>query len=176
MNTRPVWPAWALRLCAALLLTLAAVASGQAAPLTSIRSTPLPALPEAAPVRALLVLAGVPSAVTDGRVWTFNEAGKTWTPAALATPLPVLGSAGDGKLRGWLLLGASGAAEQVLALPAPGTAAPTLPALPQPLGAARAALLGESLFIAGIAGDGRPLLLQINPASPLPRWTVHAGW
>lgn len=174
MNARSAWPAWTARVGAVLLMLAAAM--GQAAPLTSIRSAALPALPDAAPVRALLVLGGAPTAVTDNRAWTFDETGKNWTAAPLTTPLPVVGSAGDGKLQGWLLLGARGTVEQVLALPASGITPQMLPALPQPLGAPRAALLGGSLFVAGIAADGRPQLLQITPASLQPRWTVHADW
>ncbi len=55
------------------------------------------------------------------------------------------------------------------------TPATALPALPQPLASARAALLAGSLLIAGTA-NGQPLLMQIEPAIVQPRWTTHSRW
>src|SRR5690606_28080667 len=89
--------------------------------------------------------------------------------------MPLLASAGQGA-RGYRLLGAgelqrieavSWSADRLVARP--------LPALPEPLRAPQAAVLGDTLHVAGLDGDGRPRL-WVLPAAGGSAWRSHDGW
>ena len=164
----------------AAMVALIAALPCQAANLVNVRTGDLPALPAADAISHLAVVDGRPVAIGASRAWILDQDERGWTSSAWPADTPVQGVAGNGK-QAWLLLGSGDRTERVAQMVldngVPATRAlPALPPLPAPLTAARAAPLGDSLFVAGTAARNEPKLLLINPGAAQPQWQVRGGW
>ena len=160
------------------LLLLGAALPCAAENLVTLRSAVLPALPEAATASALVAIDGRPLAIASDRAWLLANEEKAWTALPLPAGLASRGVASDGK-RALLLQGsAADRIERVatLALRDGALVATPLPPLPQPLTAAQAAWLGDSIVVAGLDGAGAPAWLQLDNAETPPRWRAQSGW
>ncbi len=164
------------RVAALTLLPLGAITASAGETLVSIKAGTLPPIPDA--VSHLLSIDGRPAALGTGALWVIDKDRGTWTRSERKSDGEVVGVAGFGR-QAFLLLGSGreGPVERVEALTweAGLPRVQALPPLPVPLAAARGALLGETLYIAGTA-DGTPRLIAINPAIAPVRWVTHAGW
>ncbi len=144
--------------------------------LVSLRTGALPPVPET--ISRLLTLDGQPAALGAGTLWTLAPKATEWTRRTWRVTGEVLAAASRGSDT-YLLLGASGGpVERIekLSLDAGEARGVALPALPQPLEAAHGAVLGDILFVAGVAPDGRAQLLSIDAKASTPAWTVHPAW
>ncbi|HEY0230326.1 MAG TPA: sodium:solute symporter [Dokdonella sp.] len=146
----------------------------------SVRTGALPPLAAAAPLAGMAVVDGRLIALAASGSWLLDGDEKAWTRSPWIPPAPIFAVAGNGR-RAYLLLGATARAgaidrvEQVV-LEQGVPAAHALAPLPHELTQASGAVLGETLFIAGVDASGAAHLLQIQPESPDPHWLEHAGW
>ncbi|WP_457447606.1 sodium:solute symporter family transporter [Roseateles sp. P5_E4] len=156
-----------------VLLLFALLACGaRADSLVNLRRAALPALP--APALALAAVDGRAVAFGTDGAWLLDADAARWQRQAWTQA--VLGSA-TAAGQSVLLLGAEGETRAVarLTLQQGRLALQTLPALPAPLREARAALSGEQLWIAGLDGQGRAVLLELPLQTADASWLVHAG-
>ena len=173
------WRALLPRLALAGLTLLAATASS-ADSLVGVQRGVLPAPPSAAGAPASLIqLGGTLIAIDAAGCWLRDPASGRWSPTPWRPGGAVSGVAQAGSQSAFavLLLAASGTqqarAERVSLVQGVPISAP-LPAWPQPLSDTRAALLGETLFVAGSDAAGVGHLLQLMPAATT--WRMAAGW
>lgn len=163
---------------AALLLHPVAPAAQPTRNLMQVRTAALPALPQEADPARLAFVAGRLVAVAAEGLWSLDAAAGTWTRSEARPGGEVLGLARGGA-HAFVLLAEAGAGRVMRVerlVVGNGTAA--LHALPPPpiaLAQARGAVLADTLFLAGLAGD-QPRLLALNVAAPKPAWIEHAGW
>lgn len=171
-------PLRALLLALAALLHPVALAEQPARNLMQVRTGALAALPqEADPARLAFVGGRLVAAAAEG-LWILDAGAGTWTRSEARPGGEVLGLARGGA-HAFVLLGEAGAGRVMRVerlVVGNGTAA--LHALPLPpiaLAQARGAVLADTLFLAGLAGD-EPRLLALNVAAPKPVWIEHPGW
>jgi SSS family transporter len=158
----------------ALLLALTAWAA-HADSLVNLRRAALPALPS--PAQALAVADGRAAALTADGAWLLDAGGERWQHQGWTPPQAVQGTA-TGAGQSVLLLGANGetAAVARLVLQQERLVVQPLPAPPVPLREARAALTADQLWLAGLDGQGRAVLLQLPLQVAGARWQAHTGW
>ncbi len=106
-----------------------------------------------------------------------GEDQKSWAATPWPAALPVHGVAGNGR-QAVLLLGTSEGVERVaqITLSDGKPAHKLLPPLPGPLRQARGAILGDSLFVAGLDGRGAATLWRTELLAAEPAWRALAGW
>ncbi|WP_457391266.1 sodium:solute symporter [Roseateles sp. P5_E1] len=163
--------AWGRPFFVLLLLALLAGAA-RADSLVNLRRSALPALPATA-----LVLAAVDGravAFSGDGAWLLDVDAARWRPQAWTQP--VLGAA-TAAGQSVLLLGTEGQTTGVarLTLQQQRLVPQALPALPTPLRAARVALAADELWLTGLDGQGRPVLLQLPLQAADARWQIHAA-
>ena len=172
---------WWATSAAVLAVALAVALPSQAQNLASVHTGALPAVPVSVatgPLQALAVVEGRPLAITHTQTWALQDsAAPAWQPLAWRAGADVLGVAGNGK-KAYLLQGAGNRVESVASLSWAGAepVSQALPALPAPLNAARGALLGDTLFLAGLDAQGAAVLLRTEPGAAAPAWRVLPGW
>ena len=139
--------------------------------LVTVRSGALPVLPTAAAVHALAVVENRPIAFAANQAWVLGEDQKSWAATPWPVDLPVQGVVGNGK-QALLLLGTAERVDRVahLGLTADQPTTRLLPPLPSPLRQTRGALLGDSLFVAGLEAGGAAGLWRIEPLAAAPAW------
>jgi len=170
---------WHLLGCLAVMVLMAvaplpaqAKGEGKGESLASVRSGSLPALPGDAAAQALVAVDGRPLALGAKQAWLLDEAGQRWSAQPFeARPLTASLSAGSEAY----VLGADGAIQR-LSIERDALRAAKFAALPQPLADARMAKLGDALYVAGLAADGTPTLLQRSLADADAAWKPLAGW
>ena len=156
----------------ALLLALLAWAA-HADSLVNLRRTALPPLP--APAQALAAADQRAVAFAGDAAWLLAADGSGWQRQAWpSAPQGVATAAGQSVL----LMGAHGETTSVaqLALEQERLSTRPLPPLPMPLKAARAGMSADQLWLAGLDGQGRAVLLQLPLQATGARWQVHPGW
>lgn len=165
-------------LCLSLLAPLAA----QADSLTSVDARELPALPDAANVQALLVLDDQPLALAADRAWVLAQDGSAWRRVAMPDALvgASIVSSTSGAGRAFVLAGPAGRVARPVALAWRGDAlvAQPLAALPELLQQPQAAVLGDTLYVAGLAADGsaRLVTLAVTATSGAATWRAMDVW
>src|SRR5690606_22342467 len=137
------------------------------------RERALPQLPDGAEPAALTALAGQLVVQGQDTGWALAPGAAAWRPVRLPDDggLALLATAVDGP-RGYRLLG-DDALQRIEALAWSGDrlVATPVPALPEPLRDPRTAVLGDALYLVGLAADGRARLWF------LPRTgTGHGAW
>lgn len=158
----------------ALLTLLAALAlPARAESVALTRERALPQLPDGAEPAALTALAGQLVVQGQDTGWALAPGAAAWRPVRLPDDggLALQATAVDGP-RGYRLLG-DDALQRVEALAWSGDrlVATPVPALPEPLRDPQAAVLGDGLYLVGLAADGRARLWV------LPRTgTGHGAW
>lgn len=172
-----------LRMAVLLCLTLLPPIVVQAADsLTSVDGVDLPALPSETDVRALLVLDDRPLVVGRTQAWILATDGGAWHPVVLPDALEGVSivSANGGAGRAFLLAGADGRVMRPLALSWRGDTLVTqaLAPLPEPLQQPQAAVLGDTLYVAGLAVDGSARLtaLALTGAPETAIWRSMDAW
>ena len=160
-----------------LLLLLLTAGSTHAANLVTVRSGSLPALPAPDAVTALVAVEGRPIAFTASQAWVLSADAKAWAATPWPETLPVQGAVGNGK-KAVLLLGRAGQVDRVaqLSLSDGAPATKVLPPLPGPLRQARGAMLGDSLFVAGLDARGGAAWWRIELRAAEPVWLALVGW
>lgn len=155
------------------LLTWAARADS----LVNLRRASLPAVPAA--TQLLAAADGRVMALGADAAWLLDPAQPAagWQRRGWAPPQPVQGAA-TAAGRTVLLLGANGETRAVarLELAQGRITTEALAPLPQPLRDAQATLTADSLWLAGLAADGKATLLQLPLAAADARWQAHPGW
>jgi len=175
-RSRPVPPlAWLLALLA-LLAVAASPAHAESVVLT--RESELPALPaHAAPARFESIAGRVVASAGD-QAWVLAADRSGWQAATLpgGDGSAVLASTSQGS-RGYLVLGTAQGATRVETVDWAdgGLQASGLPALPEPLRDPQLAVLGDTLYVAGNAADGRSQLWAV-PTHGRNGWRALDGW
>ncbi|MFL6586516.1 MAG: sodium:solute symporter family transporter [Luteimonas sp.] len=165
-------------LCLSLLAPLAAHAQS----LTAVDGRALPALPSPANVQALFVLDDQPLVLAADRAWVLEQDGNAWRPVAMPDALmgASIVSSASGAGRAFVLAGADGRVARPVALTWRGDAlvAQPLAELPEPLQQPQAAVLGDTLHVAGLAADGSARLVTLAlTAAPAPAtWRAMEVW
>ncbi len=165
-------------LCLSLLAPLVA----QAQSLTTVDGRDLPALPSPANVQALFVLDDQPLVLAADRAWVLAQDGTAWRP--LAMPDALLGasivSSATGAGRAFVLAGADGRVARPVALTWRNDTlvAQPLAELPETLQQPQAAVLGDTLHVAGLAADGstRLVTLALTAAPDAATWRTMDVW
>ncbi|CAN5315203.1 sodium/solute symporter [soil metagenome] len=158
-----------LRRAAFLVLLLTGAA--QADSLASLRSVALPSLPGNTPVEALVSAQGRPLALTDGKFWQLTADEKSWVTLPAKLPnTPLLGSVVSSVDRpSYLLRGEpkNGELTGIERLDLQDGLLSSSPVAPPPVGLhdARAALLGDVLYLVGQGADGSAQFLQHQPTN-----------
>ncbi len=172
-----VWLRRAREVVSLLMLCMALPALAESLP--TARTTTLPALPSAAPLRGLVAVQGTPVAITADGAWLLDGDQRAWRRARWQPTDPgrSLQTVGNGR-SAFLLSGASGVVSEVLqiAMTQNALSAKPLPALPSALTGARAAVGADTLYVAGIDAGGKSVLLSIAPATARSQWRVLPGW
>ena len=153
----------------AALALLAPVTAPAATPrdsLVAIKNGTLPPIHDDA-VSRVVAADGRIVALGDKAIWVLEEGGRTWTRLHWRPGGEVLDAATDGR-QAFLLLGArrGGPVGSIEKLTVASGSAVTraLPAPPIQLSGARAAVRGDTLYVAGTDGSGTTRLLAIDPA------------
>ncbi|NRF65825.1 sodium:solute symporter [Aquincola sp. S2] len=174
MSFRSLAAAGAAWLLVALMLLLSPLPA-RAAPLPTLRTQDLPAVPG----EVIGFAASGESLLAFGRhgAWQLDAARSGWSALPWRPPAPLLGVVGRGP-ESYLLIGASNAVERIARVDSgiDGFATRELPPLPEALRQPRGTLLGAALLITGIAADGAPRLLRIEPLLAAPAWTALPLW
>ncbi|WP_326538445.1 sodium:solute symporter [Pseudorhodoferax sp.] len=162
----------------ASLLMAGPAAAGES--LAQLRRTGLPALPDGATVQTLVVVDDHPAVLAADRAWVLvTPAGESprWVARPWSAPLPLLATATQGG-QSFVVAGHDGLATQParLHLGVDGPVLRPLPPLPMPLRDVRLAAGADQLWLAGLDGDSRAVLLQLPLATPGDGWRVHPGW
>ena len=162
-------------LLALLLLTTADVSF--AANLVTVRGLSLPPLPVAGAVSALVVVEGRPIVVSGKVAWLLSLDQKSWASTPWPADLPVQQVVSNGRAAA-LLLGTPDVIDRVaqLSLSVEQLSTRALPPLPSPLRQARGAVLGDSIWVAGLAADGAAMLWRIDAAATAPAWRSLGAW
>ncbi|HEV8694877.1 MAG TPA: sodium:solute symporter [Lysobacter sp.] len=163
------------RLFVAVMITFA-LGVAHAESLTPMRTTALPAIDANADVRDLAVVDGVPLAFLADSAWMLDAKKTHWTPGALPSSIAkrnISDVFGDEK-RTFLL--SDGRVLSQLQVVRGQVSARGLPLLPSPLTGAHGTVRGDVLYLAGIANDGLPRLLQLDLAVQAVKWQVSPGW
>ncbi len=157
--------------------------------LVSVGTATLPPVPGGGPPAAL-VATEPPLAVRDGALWRYDADARRWADAGGRTPGAAIRGAVAERSRGWLLLSDAADGAIVRLEPAnPGvgvapadTRAFPPPPLPVPLASAQGAVLGNTLYLAGVdaSGTSRWLALDLAATGPatwkaLPAWSDRAA-
>ena len=170
----------------ALLVSFIAAPAAHAESLTSTRQGSLPALPSGSKADALLALDGRLVAFDSSTVWVLDDAAQRWSAAdwkPKGTVQAVTSRGNGADAAAFVLSGASGAhtgmgtdsVERIVWRNGRLLAQTLLP-LPRPLASARAALLGETLVVAGLASDGKATAFEMpQPGAPT-AWRERAAW
>lgn len=167
---------WHLLGClAAMVLMVALPLPAQAKggeSLASVRSGSLPALPADAVAQALVAVDGRPLALGEKQAWLLDEAGQRWTaqPFAAGSITASLSAGPQAFLLGPDLK------IRLLSIERDTLRAADFAVLPQPLADARMAKLGDAVYVAGLAADGTPALLQRSLVDGEAAWKPLAGW
>ncbi|OWQ90808.1 sodium:solute symporter [Roseateles aquatilis] len=155
-----------------LILTCCLAGLARADSLASVRGGGAPPLPGAAPIDALLTIAGQPVAIAGDQAWTLVD-GKTWSASPWTADAPLLATAGGGDaafaLRG-------GARVDQLRLRQGGLVATSLAPLPLALRNARVATLGASVFVAGRDAQGQARLYEMKAPDATMPWQERPAW
>src|SRR5690606_26624486 len=156
----------------------ATVQAEQAEHVVLTRETELPALPAGTDPATLAMVAGQVLAEAEGKAWALAPDAADWRQVQLpdgadARMLDVTGHAA----RGYRLMGAGLQLQRIEAVSWTGDrlVAEALPALPGPLRAPRAAVLGNGLYVAGLDDDGRSRLWALDTAGT-GSWRSLDGW
>jgi len=166
---------------ARLLALLAALCVGILAPrlaladnLATVRNVALPPLPQ--PATQLLTVEGRLLALAGSGSWLLDEDRKAWRPADFRAPQARSFAAGPRYT--WLFSGPDDSAVAVQRLGLQGAAIQSvpLPALPEPLHQAYAAVLADKLYVAGYNAAGEPRLLALDTVAPGASWEALPPW
>jgi len=153
-----------VRLAALVLLQFAALSALHAEPLVAIATGNIVPLTQDAPHLRLLNIEGRLVAFATDSTWILAEDRTSWTRSAWSAHRQILGAVGVGS-RGFVLLGSmvGGPVEAIeqLSWVKGELVSRTLPSLPAALASAQAAVLGDSLFVAGSRSDGTLELLEL---------------
>ncbi len=167
-----------VRSVVASALVALAMPAAAAESLISAQQQVLPALPGQVEAPTLAVW-GDRLVVTDRTsAWVLDDDGAGWravAPAGIAEA--PLSSAGSGT-RTWRLSGADGTLDriQLLAWTQGQLRATDLEPPPAQLREAKAAVLAETLYVAGLDGEGRTQLWATPVAGAAAQWRQQAGW
>ena len=169
---------WPLAVLLLILTCIAPAMAGTGSPVSS-KVTALPALPGAGE-RIWLVGVDGRTVVLDGRRAFRLAADKSgWEPlrANLLADLGAIDTAASDGNRAVLITGRNGVAERIDQLTVANGSVTTLslPPLPMPLRAARAAVAGDTLWVAGLGPDGAARLFKRSFSAP-GRWTAQPAW
>ena len=174
---------WMRCLCALLVIVLLAIApSLSAESLSTVSTSTMPTLPSASPLIGVVALSGQALALSANEAWLLDAdrvawARSAWSPVSVDGTLQ--GVVGNGQWAFALIGPVRGAGvervDQLLLVDGAITTRP-LPALPIALASAEAAVSADSVYLAGIDGSGRSVLLTIQPDGKDPRWERQAGW
>ena len=161
----------ALLAALALLVSFTATPAAHAESLTSTRQGSLPPLPGGSKADTLLALDGHLLAFGASTVWVFDGTVQRWSASDWKPKgaVQAVTSRGIGaEAAAFALSAATGtrvdSVERIVLRDGRLLAQP-LPALPFPLASARAALLGDTLVVAGLANDGRARAFERPQAS-----------
>ncbi|OGT60750.1 MAG: sodium:solute symporter [Gammaproteobacteria bacterium RIFCSPHIGHO2_12_FULL_63_22] len=149
--------------------------------LTTVRAGELPALETTEVPLALVSLTARPIAVMPTSAWQLKEDNSGWTQLAVTDgglPANLVATIGDGN-RAFLLSGdGDGGVSRVQEMIATGNALQlrSLPAMEGPLQSAQATVLGGNLYLAGLATNGAPRLLQLELNKENAQWSAKPGW
>ena len=163
------------------LLATAAPASPPREPLVTVRTGTLAPLSTSDAEVRMLAIDGQLAAVGEHSIALLDPKINAWIPQALLTDGVVTGVAAGarGGKHGYLLLSPGrGKLVTQLAKVSLNDSVPVttrLPALPEPLAGAQAAVLGDVLYVGGTAPDGAAKLFALNTILPT-LWTAHTGW
>ncbi|HJT98878.1 MAG TPA: sodium:solute symporter, partial [Rhodanobacteraceae bacterium] len=159
-----------------LLLSFCAAAPA-AENLSSVRTGTLPALEAGASVLGIASTDARLLAITADGAWLLDADAQRWSRASWKPDATLVAIAGDGH-RVLALAGEGGAIDRVESLTLDGAAlgAHPLPPLPVALARAHAAVLGDTLDVAGVDASGASHLLQLALAAESPQWTTQPGW
>lgn len=168
--------AWARAAVAFALVALALPAAAES--LISAQEQALPALPGTAGAPTLAVWGDRLVATDRASAWVLDEGGAAWRAVAIAdvADLP-LSTAGSGA-RSWRLGGADGVLERIRQLEwsQGGLRASDLAPPPARLRNAKAAVLADTLYVAGLDEAGRTQLWAMPVAGAAAQWRQQAGW
>jgi len=149
---------------------------------SSVRTTQLPPIPHEGRLIGLAAVDGRPVAIQSEGAWILKTDRSGWSPSDWRQPAanpPIRGVISDG-LRAFVLLGGErqNGVIRVARLGLDGDALTliALPPLPVTLVAAHGATQGAALYLAGVAPDGVPRLLELSSSGGREIWTPHAGW
>ena len=146
--------------------------------LVSIKTGSVGALPTAESISRLLVVDGRLIAVGVSTTWVLDESRNAWERDAWRPPGQIRGVAADSR-KAFLMAGpADGVVESVESLSLVlGKLVPTaLPPLPASLVTAQAAVLQNTLYVAGSRADGLPQLFAFDLTAVSAGWVAHAAW
>ena len=165
-----------------LLISCAAAPAARAESLTTTRQGSLPALPTGSKADSLLALDGHLVAFDASTVWLFDDAAQRWSasdwkPKGAVQAVTSRGTGADAA--GFVLSSATGSrvdSVERIVLRDGRLLAQTLPPLPSPLASARAALLGDTLVVAGVRSDGKAGAFEMPQASVPTTWRERSTW
>jgi SSS family solute:Na+ symporter len=169
-----------LRAVAALLALLTAMlAPVHAENLVTVRTASLPALPGSEAVSRVLVADGRLLALAGANAWLLDADRASWRVLAWQPAATIVATAVSGP--DTILLLASPGTELAagvarLSLAGQQVSLAPLPALPAPLGAARAAVLADQLYVAGNDPAGALQLLSLDLKQAAGAWKTVPGW
>jgi len=157
-------------LCIASLAPRLALADN----LATVRKVALPPLPQ--PAAQIATVEGRLLALTESGSWLLDEDRKAWRTTNFRAPQARTFAAGARYT--WLLSGPDGSVANVqrLALQGQGIDSAPLPALPEPLTHAFAAVLADKLYVAGQTAAGEPRMLALDAVTPGAGWEALPAW
>ncbi|VXC19331.1 Sodium:solute symporter [Luteimonas sp. 9C] len=179
---RSRWLRRLLHAAALLCLALFAPVAAQADGLTTVDTRALPALPTAANVRTLLVLDDRPLVLATDRAWVLADDERAWRMVALPDALAgaSIVSSTNGAGRAFLMVAADGRIARPFALAWRGDmlVAQPLAEMPETLRQPQAAVLGDTLYVAGLVADGSARIVSLAQAgaSDTTRWQAMDVW
>jgi solute:Na+ symporter, SSS family len=161
------------------LLLLSAIASTHAEGLVSIQTRELAPLADVEAVSRVFVVDGRPVAVGTDSSWMLDEQGNRWQRIDWRPRGRVIGVAAD-EHRTFVLLaderGDALAGIEEVSFASSSLSSRVLPPPPVSLISAQGAVLGGTLYLAGLGADGKPHFLAVDAAAPRPQWITHAVW
>ena len=168
---------WMRAVVALALIALAMPAAAES--LVSVQEQALPALPGTAGAPTLAVWGDRLVATDRASAWVLDDGGASWRAVAIADIADApLSTAGSGT-RTWRLGGADGVLERIRQLEwtQGGLHASDLPPPPARLRDAKAAILADTLYVAGLDEEGHAQLWAMPVvAGAAAQWRQHAGW
>lgn len=162
----------------ALLLALLAGGGARADNLVSVRIGALPVLPSSEAVTQVLPVNGQVLAIGVTSAWQLDVDRRRWTPVAWKPDAPIAAAAERVNDTVVLLRAADGkvAEARLLALEGGRPRLRTLKRLPMALVSAKAAVLGDIVYVGGIDPAGVLQLLRLDLASDTPGWEFLPPW